>query len=247
MPDDDRLNAVRAALFDYVKSPSLKHIRDPYFLNKLALELLSTVDRRSSAWLKWEGGREALVKAAVGCWAPIEDLRDHLNRMEGPRLTTTDVAERLRAFEEEDYSTYPNEDLKESCLALYECEKTAGTELPAIIGALQEHVRLGEERLRDEQQARWRAAQEAERVALEQRFLSGADCKWTPLDKSAELYCRLNGRTYRLSPTKDKKWLLERIERPADQRGLEIGRYKYRRDVTKVLAQIAYASEPHSR
>ena len=37
---------------------------------------------------------------------------------------------------------------------------------------------------------------EETRIALEERLLFGADCKWTPLNKSAEVYCRTNGRTY---------------------------------------------------
>jgi hypothetical protein len=53
---------------------------------------------------------------------------------------TTDVAQRLKAFEEEAYSEYPKEELQSGCLALYEKEKAAGTELPAIIGLLRDHV-----------------------------------------------------------------------------------------------------------
>ena len=47
------------------------------------------------------------------------------------------------AFNVEPYSTYPNEELKAGCLALYGTEKAQGTELTAIIGALQEHIELG--------------------------------------------------------------------------------------------------------
>ena len=57
------------------------------------------------------------------------------------------MVQRLRAFYEEPYSSYPNEELKAGCLALYEAEKAQGTELPAIIGALQEYIELEEERL----------------------------------------------------------------------------------------------------
>jgi hypothetical protein len=36
-------------------------------------------------------------------------------------------------------------------------------------------------------------------------FLSGADCKWTQIGSSTNSYCRVNGRTYRLSRAVDKK------------------------------------------
>ena len=64
-----------------------------------------------------------MVRAAVSCWIPIEDFREHLNRLPGGRLTTTDVEQRLRAFMEESFHSYPNGELREGCLALYEREK----------------------------------------------------------------------------------------------------------------------------
>ena len=139
MPEDVRLDEVKSLLFDYVKSPSLRHIRDPHAVNKLAREITS-VFRGPTVWRKWGGQREALLRQAINCWIPIEDLHEYLNGMPGPKLTTTDVAQRLRALWEEDYASYPNDALQESCLALYEKEMAAGTELPAVIGALQEHV-----------------------------------------------------------------------------------------------------------
>ena len=78
---------------------------------------------------------------------------------------------------------------------------------------------------------------------FEQRFLSGADCKWTPLDRSKELYCRMNGRAYRLSPTPDKKWALHRIDNAEDE-GVSIGKYATRGDATKALKELAYKPEP---
>ncbi|MGE5564968.1 MAG: hypothetical protein ACM3YN_02265 [Parcubacteria group bacterium] len=235
---------MKTLLFDYVKSPSLRHIRDPYMLVKLAQQIIKAVDRGHPIWRKWEAPREALVKAAAGCWAPIEDLRDYLNEMDGPSLTTTDVDQRLRALYEDSYTSYPDEDLQAGCLALYEKEKAQGTELPAIIGALQEHVEREQERLRQEREAAWRRRAEEERIALEQRFLSGADCKWTSVQKSKTLYCRMNGRAYRLSPTPDKMWELHRIASIEDVKGIQIGKYRHRGDVTKALAQVAYQPEP---
>jgi hypothetical protein len=241
--DDDRVEVVRRQIFEHLKSPSLKHIRDGWAVDKLAREIIRQLDRRSALWAKWEGEREALCKAAAGCWIPIEDLRDCLNRMDGPGLTSTDVAQRLRAIHEEPYAHYPNEDLREGCLAIYEREKAEGTDLPAIVGALQEHVEREEERLRRELHERYRRQQEEARQALEQRFLSGADCKWTPIGRSKELYCRVNGRTYRLAPTTNKKLRLCRIASLEDEEGTLIGIYGSRRDVTKILEQVAYQPE----
>jgi hypothetical protein len=62
--------------------------------------------------------------------------------------------------------------------------------------------------------------------------------------KSADLYCRTNGRAYRLSPTKDKRWRLLRIASVEDQEGKEIGLYQYRRDANKALAEAAFQPEP---
>src|SRR5262245_20223635 len=100
MSEDERVWAVKSLLFDYVKSPSLRHIRDPHSVVKLAREIVRSLDRSNSIWKKWDEQRELLAKSAVGCWVPVEDLRAFLNRMPGPPLTTTDVAQRIRAFEE---------------------------------------------------------------------------------------------------------------------------------------------------
>ncbi len=245
MKEDERIWAVKDALFDYVKSPSLRHIRDPHSIIKLAQEIVRRIDRGSSVWKKWDGQREVLLKSTVGCWVPIEDLREFLNRLPGPALTTTDVAQRLKAFEDEDYYSYPKEELQPGCLALYEKEKAEGTELPAIVGLLRDHVEREEERLRVEQHERYQQWREDDRVAREQRLLSGADCKWTQLQKSPHWFCRTNGRTFRLSPTKDKMWNLYRVNSTSeDEDGALIGKYQRRGDATKVVAETAYKPEP---
>jgi hypothetical protein len=58
--------------------------------------------------------------------------------------------------------------------------------MPAIIGALQEFVEQGGERLRHEAEAACRERQKEEREALERLFLSGADCKWTPTSRQTK-------------------------------------------------------------
>ncbi|MER8802256.1 hypothetical protein [Mesorhizobium sp. M0998] len=245
MREDERISVVKELLFDYVKSPSLRHIRDPYSLIRLAQEIVRRVDRGNSIWRKWDGQREVLLKSAVGCWIPVEALRDFINEMPGPRVTATDVGQRLKAFEEEEYYSYPKEELQKGCLALYEKEKANETELPAIIGLLRDRVERGEERLRAEQQKRYQRLREADRIAREQRLLSGADCKWTQLQKSPRWYCRANGRTYRLSPTNDKMWNLYRVNSVSEEdEAALIGKYQRRGDATKVVSQMAYQPEP---
>lgn len=185
MAEDERVWAVKELLFSYVRSPSLRHIRDPYSVSKVAGEIVKKLDRGSSPWKKWDAQRELLLKSAIACWIPTEDLRTFLNQMEGPPLTLTDVTQRLLALEEEEPYSFPRDDFRDGCLVIYEREKAAGTELTAIIGLLRTHVENEEERLRIEHQERYQRIKEEDRIAREQRLLSGADCGWTQLAKSA--------------------------------------------------------------
>jgi hypothetical protein len=242
--ESDRLYAVVSALAEYVRSPSLRHIRDPRNLQKLAREIVKDVDRAGSIWTKWEGAREDLAKAAAPCWIPIEDLRAFLNGLPGPSLTHTDVAQRLRAFWEEPWANYPNDELRAGCLDFYEKEMAQGTELPAIIGALQQHIEQEEDRLRREQEETYRRHRETERVQRLQRFLSGADCGWTKVTESEDLYCRRNGRMFRIARAKDKRWKLYRVATLEDD-GFLLGTYQGRGDANKSLGQIAYQPEPN--
>jgi len=240
MLDYQRHSEVRRRLFRYLESPSLRHLRDPKQVDRLAEEIVAAVDRTHPLWSKWDATRGELLKAAAKTWIPIADLVAFLNSLPGPRLTKTDVAQRLRAFREEPYADlYPDERVKDACLAIYAAELEAGTEMPAVVGALQELADEEETRLDLEHQERWKAARAAERLALEHRFLSGADCKWTPLEGSKALFMRRNGRAFRLSPTKEKRWELRRIEEPTDAGDL-LGVYATRGAVNKVIDKIAY-------
>jgi hypothetical protein len=174
--ESDRVYALSSRLFEYVKSPSLRHIRAPHNIQRLAHELLAAVDRAGSIWSKWEGRREDLAKAAAHCWIPVDDLLAYLKRLPGPQLTRTDVTQRLRAIYEEAYGHYPNEEVKASCLALYEAEKAQGTEMTAIISAVQEHVELEEDRLNQEREQAYQRFRDEERARAQQRFNAGADC-----------------------------------------------------------------------
>jgi hypothetical protein len=134
--------------------------------------------------------------------------------------------------------------LRTGCLAIFEKEKAEGTELPAIIQLLQDHVEREEERLLEERRERYQQIREAEQIAREQRLLMGADCGWTQQRTSQHWYCRINGRTYRLSPTPDKKWSLSRVNSVAEsEEGVLIGKYQGRGDATKIIKQIAYQPE----
>jgi hypothetical protein len=103
-----------------VKSPSLRHIRDPHSLSRLAQEIVRRLDRGNSIWRKWDGQREVLLKSALCCWIPVEDVREFLNRLPGPLLTTTDVAQRLKAFEEEEHLPTPK---RNSSRAAWRCTR----------------------------------------------------------------------------------------------------------------------------
>lgn len=218
-------------------------MRDPHSVDTLAQQIVEAIDGDASAWKKWSKVREELLRAASACWIPLEDLRTFLAELPGPKLTHTDVAQRLRAIHEEPYSTYPDERLRDGCLALYEREKAEGTELPAIIGALQEFVEAETERQRLAWSEELRRRREEEQLNLEQRFLSGADCKWTTIAKSRDFYIRKNGRAYRLCPRKDKRWELYRIKDVEDSGSL-VGAYGSRTDASKALGKIAYEAEP---
>ncbi|TWB67155.1 hypothetical protein FBZ94_101836 [Bradyrhizobium sacchari] len=113
----------------------------------------------------------------------------------------------------------------------------------AIIGALQEHIEREEDRLRREREENWRRLKADERAKLEQRFSSGADCGWTKIEKSEALYCRRNGRAFRIVQGKDKRWTLHRVEDVSDK-GEMLGTYLGRREANKALEKMAYAPEP---
>lgn len=242
--ETERLWAIKRALFEYVKSPSLKHVRDPNSVHKLATEILRSVDQASSVWRKWDGVRDNVARAAACCWLPIEDLRAFLNELPGPELTLTDVNQRLRAiWEEAAFNGYPNDDVKDGCTSLYVSERAAGTEMMAIIGAIQEFIETEEERLRIEREARYHQSQEEERVRQQQMFMAGADTPWIRVGTSKDLFCRKNGRSFRISQGKDKRWSLFRIAN-AEDAGKLVGVYVGRGDANKALKQIAYQPEP---
>ncbi len=244
MFDSDRVGAVRRLVTGYLRSPSISHMRDVHSIDQLVEQILGAIDREPSVWRKWLGERETFLEAAAPYWLPLEDLRDFLNGLPGPRLTLTDVEQRVRAINDAPFTSRRDEELRPGCEALYAREKAEGTELAAIVGALEDFVYFEGLKLEAARAEARRQRIEDERLALEQRFLSGADCKWTAIQRSPELYTRINGRAYRLSPTKDKRWELYRIQSVEDG-GARIGLYGSRGDANKVLTKLAY--DPESR
>lgn len=245
MQDEDRVHAVRDIVADYVRSPSLRHIRDPFALRQLARSIVEVLDRGDQVWRKWDPARENLVRATTRLWFPLDDLVAFLNQMPGPALTCTDVAQRLRAFQEEHPYEFPDEEVKDGCLTLYSRERGLGTEFPAIVGALQEFVAEEARRLQDQRQAGRRDQARQVAGALQQRYLAGFDCKWTPVGDLAGLYCRVNGRTYRLDRGVDRVWQLYRVDPRGNGKSIILGRYRNRADATRVVANAAYQPEDH--
>ena len=101
------------------------------------------------------------------------------------------------------YGTWPNEDFKTGCLALYGREKEAGTELLAIIGAMRKWLDIEEDR-----SGCW-----AVPIALGRRVMA-------PKSGIAAATARL----YRSVQAEGNRWVLSRIVTLSDERGTEIGR-----------------------
>ena len=156
----------------------------------------------------------------------------------GDRIPTSTL---LRAFEEDESRyDFPDPDHQAGCLQIYEAEMAQGTELIAIIGQIREFVVAEDERSRLEYQAHWKERQEQERQTLHARLVSGADCKWSPLNGSKALYCRINGRLFKLSNAADKRFVLERVSSFDDPKGVVIGTYQHRKDVTQALKSVPF-------
>ena len=82
MAEDDRVWDVKALLFDYVKSPSLRHIREPHFISKLAQEFVKRVDR-GKVDFKTRNKWARLLRYAKVFKDPAESLIDFVRRRGG--------------------------------------------------------------------------------------------------------------------------------------------------------------------
>lgn len=242
---NQRTQVVYSLLAEYVRSPSLRHMREERSLAKLALEIVTKLDRDSSVWKKWEGPRDKILGAAIECWIPKADMLDFLNSLPGPALTMTDLEQRMKSMIEEEYLGDPEPKLEAECLSIYQAEKAAGTEMPAIIGRLSDYIGAQFQRLRDERRAEEERRLDEARLERERRLLSYADCPWTQIKGSKFVYCRKNGRVFQLKPNSDKSLTLYRVQAVDDAASGEmIGRYRSRGDASKVVAKAAYEPEP---
>jgi hypothetical protein len=217
MSDDPRLRTITDLLREHVGSPSLRHIRNYEQIHKLAMRIVRRLDSARDPWRKWPPARDTLIRKAAGCRVPVKVLHAALSELPGPPLTPSDVTGRLLALWEEELDR-PDDTLRMECEALYAAQKAAGTELAAILELMNDC--MGEEiggRMRQEWEARDRRRAEMT-AAAEQAFLSGADCKWTQIGSGADLYCRVNGRMYRLSRAADKKLEVWRVQAVEDAR-----------------------------
>jgi hypothetical protein len=68
MAEDERAYVIRELLLDFVRSPSLRHLRDPHSIDKLITTILRRLDVQQGIWRKWDGQRELIVKSALACW-----------------------------------------------------------------------------------------------------------------------------------------------------------------------------------
>lgn len=235
---------VKEVLLDYVKYPTLKTLRSPSAIDAVAREIVKRLDRHYSMWGKWDEERSELLRIAMRCWIPVEDLTNFMNGMRGTKLTTTDVTQRLEAMLIECPYDDRNEEFKEGCLAIYEEEKALGTELTAIVWRIRDYVDEEEGRLFSERQEYWKRQNEEKRIAREQTLLSGVDCSWTKMRGSRVLFCRKSGKLFRLTPTEKKTLKLFRVETTGlDEKGTLLGEYQRQGQASKAVAQIASMPE----
>jgi hypothetical protein len=239
-----RSDIVERRIADYLRSPSLRQIRDPRSIARLSAEILRELDADLGIWRKWDGPRQELMSSAVECWIPVDDLHAFLNELPGPLLTRTDVEERLHHLIEVEAWGRPEDKLQDECLRIYAEEKAQGTELPAIVARISRYVGSQFVRLRQERRDAEQGRLDAARAERERRLLSAADCPWTQMRGSRCLYTRKNGRLYRLQPNRDKTLWLDRVEHVDDAAtGVQIGRYSSRGQASKVLARVAFEPE----
>jgi len=172
MSREKQISTVIRLVREHTNSPSIRHIRDYKMIETLAVRIVDEMHHPSGVWTKWWPHREELISAAAPTWIPVTDLRDALNDLSGPKLTLSDVAQRLKVVQEE-LSSWPDDDFRDACLDLYRRERQAGTEMIAMAGAILDYVEQAEAERRKALEQRWKAQKEADRLALEARFLSG--------------------------------------------------------------------------
>lgn len=232
-------------LLDYVKSPSLTHIRSAHGLEKLSVDIVKDLDRSAGLFQKWDGLREEFLQTALDCWLPIPDLLEYLNGLPGPPLTRTDLVQRMRYMIEEEYISTPEPLIREECEAIYAEEKAAGTEFPAIAWRISEHIGQQSARIRELHRQAEAAKRDEARLAREAKLLSHADCPWTQIKGSRCTYIRKSGRLFRLTTNSDNSFTLHQVDEVRDDLpGDYIGRYRTRGEASNTVSKILSEPEP---
>lgn len=226
-------------LGDYVRSPSLAHLRSAHALDRLASEIVRQLDMPTRLWAKWGGSREDLVRASCPCWIPLADLAASLNELPGPKLTLSDVSGRLQILQDE-LGEWPDDRWHAGCEAIFNEERLQGTEIMACVVRIRSFIEDEEARFLRENDQRYKERVAAEKASLEALFLAGADCKWTPVQSSTTIYCRMNGRVFSLSRAVDAKYELQRVRSHDCGSGIMVGRYGRRGDATTAVKDMAY-------
>jgi hypothetical protein len=156
----------------------------------------------------------------------------------------TDLEQRMRQQIEVEYIASPEPASQAECLDIYRAERSAGTEMPAIIGMLSQYVVSQWTRLKEERRLVEANRLEAARLARERRLLSFGDCPWMQIKGAQFFYCRKNGRVFQLKPNSDKGWNMYRAAAVDDaEAGAMIGRYRSRADANAVLEKAATEQE----
>ena len=149
---------------------------------------------------------------------PLEDLYTALSQLPGPPLTVSDVKGRLLGLWEEGLDR-PDDTRRSGCDALYAAEKAAGTELAAIFELMNDW--MGEETRPADAPGvgGTRPAAGRDEAGGGAGVPVGSRLQVEPDGSGADLYCRANGRIYRLSRAADKKLEVWRVQAMEDAAG----------------------------
>ena len=89
---------------------------------------------------KWQGKRRGVAPRGGRVLDPIKNLRRLLNSLRGPKLTVTDIAQRLERSTCSPMAVVRASGYGWAALSFTSAKSPEGTEVPAVIGALQVFV-----------------------------------------------------------------------------------------------------------
>jgi outer membrane autotransporter protein len=116
MKEDDRVWAVRQLVSDYVRSPSLKHIRDPYAVGRLAV--VATYQTQSYGGRIESGYRYGVPVLGVTPYAAVQVQTFHT-----PGYSETDLAGGIQAIS---YNTANSTDTQSELGARFDYSRSFG-------------------------------------------------------------------------------------------------------------------------